>query len=985
MGIPMLAHMVRTLIERKQDEGIKNRVGLYEQFTRYILRPLTGYKHEKLRSDIDVDTRVYHALAEISYEALVNNYKQKIPVEFCEPLTRSRRTTIERLLKHGLVKLVIDRSPGIGEFSYFSHQSFQEYLAAKWATQEGRRIAYILDRMWDPKWKEVIKFLAGLTGEDFVKRIYSPGCKDNCIHSRLFLAAGCYGEVSRVSKLERLILRKLKDLLRQTAFRKDAIWALSRLNDEAATHFLIQAATNRTKFKSENLKKELCSLAWEVLPSIRHRLPPKHFDLLFQAIVEDETSANFGRAILSSLADALTPEQIDRIIDIDCISGGDDRIPVGDILYESSSSRAQFKRIFEYLRTGNERSKRRALEILFIMFRGHWPLTQRPVHVVEADSLQEIQPVTAYDGGIQFTTGDVDTLMRYAETPKCDRLEATFVMTMLAEQGVLSPQHINWIIEMPRWAGKDCSDAIAHALFNFYPVLSRSHVQRILILLQKSRPAVQKTYLQILTNVPDKLSKNDIQKIVPFLDSKDPNLRLLSLRILERLHSCLTPGLISQVIELVRTIGKNPSPRSGTSLQVIFSILMHVKNKLSPGQIQRIIGNISETKCDCDYLTILGNAESDYGKSSGFLPKKLPTNLIDEICVWVRQPLAYKRKLGAAILATMGNSLPRKAIGEILHLLSDPDDTVVFTALRALSCLCDRLTSKDISRIIGYLDDKTLAQRVSISEYQDPQHFTLYHAIGNCLITAKNSLSEQHVTQLEHLVRSGQSMAATQALSVLTQIPDRMSKECLPDIVRMLEREVLPVDPALRPISAFCSSFSDREIKQIVGYLRDPRGYVRMRAVSLLQYLRPTSAAVEEVIGWLLDANFYVRDEASEFLRVHCSMLTEKDVDRIISAYVQNSGGSYLAETICRIPPLFLTKHVPAVVKLLGKNDPDTQCDTLNILTHIGEGFTPDDIARLKGLLKCETERAYEAGRVCEASHDTLKSLYSSGFLNRIS
>jgi len=90
--------------------------------------------------------------------------------------------------------------------------------------------------MWSPKWREVIKFLAGIRGQEIVEKIYPQeqdnDKEDNIIHSRLFLAAECLAEVREARRvLKEEINQKLKELIRIEPFRFDAIIALVFLGD----------------------------------------------------------------------------------------------------------------------------------------------------------------------------------------------------------------------------------------------------------------------------------------------------------------------------------------------------------------------------------------------------------------------------------------------------------------------------------------------------------------------------------------------------------------------------------------------------------------------------------------------------------------------------------------------------------------------------------------------------------------------------------
>jgi hypothetical protein len=79
------------------------------------------------------------------------------------------------------------------EFLFFSHQSFQEFLAANYVSTRPELIEHVLNDMWHPKWREVIKFLAGFNGVPIIQAITQ---HDNVIHAPLFLAAECWAETA---------------------------------------------------------------------------------------------------------------------------------------------------------------------------------------------------------------------------------------------------------------------------------------------------------------------------------------------------------------------------------------------------------------------------------------------------------------------------------------------------------------------------------------------------------------------------------------------------------------------------------------------------------------------------------------------------------------------------------------------------------------------------------------------------------------------
>jgi len=159
---------------------------------------------------------------------------QKISINLpvIEDLNREFGINIKALTKFGLVNLILEMGDIIQHSLFFTHQSFQEFLAAQYISEDSKRLEAVINEMWSPKWREVIKFLAGIRGQEIVEKIYPQDNGDNIIHSRLFLAAECLAEVREVrGELKEEINQKLKELVRIEPFRFDAIIALGFLGD----------------------------------------------------------------------------------------------------------------------------------------------------------------------------------------------------------------------------------------------------------------------------------------------------------------------------------------------------------------------------------------------------------------------------------------------------------------------------------------------------------------------------------------------------------------------------------------------------------------------------------------------------------------------------------------------------------------------------------------------------------------------------------
>ena len=245
----MLANMVRMLIEEKQDGNINNRAELYEKFIAYIL---TKYKHGKAKLGPGLRTQIRMSLGKIAYDALAEKepHLQKIPLEFCYEKGLLPNNSIlindELLTKSGLANLIIERSGwGDKDFLFFTHQSFQEYIAAEYIKDSDELVGQVLKEKWNPKWKEVIKFLTGINGVGVIEKILSG--KDNPIHSNLFLSAELVPETNVSSKLRADISKKVESLFGNSLFTEDAEKHLIYVDKTKAINRLLNEIGNSNR------------------------------------------------------------------------------------------------------------------------------------------------------------------------------------------------------------------------------------------------------------------------------------------------------------------------------------------------------------------------------------------------------------------------------------------------------------------------------------------------------------------------------------------------------------------------------------------------------------------------------------------------------------------------------------------------------------------------------------------------------------------
>ena len=244
--IPMLAYMVKKLIREGKATNIFNRADIYTRFLEHII-----YHHDPNISfssqGVQLTENIKKALKRISFDAL--NLKepqiQKISISIYSQ--EDFGIPVDDLPRFGLVNLVLERGDTTQHSLFFSHQSFQEFLAAQYINEDEDRVEKVINEIWSPKWKVVIKFLAGIRGQEIVGKIYSK--KDNLIHSRLFLAAECLAEVRDVGgEIKEEINSKIRDLIKIQPFGIDATSALRSLGDISSLKLLLMNEDENGRF-----------------------------------------------------------------------------------------------------------------------------------------------------------------------------------------------------------------------------------------------------------------------------------------------------------------------------------------------------------------------------------------------------------------------------------------------------------------------------------------------------------------------------------------------------------------------------------------------------------------------------------------------------------------------------------------------------------------------------------------------------------------
>jgi hypothetical protein len=236
--VPMLAFMLRQLIAQGQAEGVTTRTELFDRYWDHTTKkhetnlPFTRQNRTKREATIKtLRVLAYRALAQTPPQI------QTVAATLYDRLKSEAGgrpealVSYEELPRFGLLNLMVAHG---GDALYFTHQSYQDYLAALHTQDCEEAKETILEERWNPKWQEVIRFLAGREGEPLIRQILKEGddvVHDNIIHSNLFLAAQCADEMKGLlpPAVKQSLEEPLLILVEHPSFWCDAMAALSQL------------------------------------------------------------------------------------------------------------------------------------------------------------------------------------------------------------------------------------------------------------------------------------------------------------------------------------------------------------------------------------------------------------------------------------------------------------------------------------------------------------------------------------------------------------------------------------------------------------------------------------------------------------------------------------------------------------------------------------------------------------------------------------
>jgi hypothetical protein len=946
MSVPMLANMVRTVIQSGQDVGIKTRTELYGRFVNHILAPYLGYDHENIVSDRDIARGVRQALAKISYSALAEDGPslQKIPMVMAAACAESEHTTVEQILKHGPMTTIIDGAPGSDEYLYFSHQSFQEYLAAEWVARDETRVELLLRKLWNPKWEEVIRFLAGLVGEPLIHAIYSPGCNDNCIHSRLFLAANCCHELGHQSQIGREILPKLVELTSEAAFCRSSLLAMCDLYEPEAVDFLVDVVLAKTGQKAGSRARRIKCDVHSILDRIAPKLQAKHADHLAHEVMADPHNTPFSdMEITDLLANGVSSSQLTRIIDAACNGQLDHPKLVASLLSVArSASTEHVSRVFGYIGKEDGAVRLAALRILrelayelavrpamfwagLFLSRFHIVLPTPRRELIEAVSSEHFNMLGLCLGeGVSILKREAVTTLGYIAClrPLPRALIRTFILSVVELGG-----------EVP-----------TIPLYDFRQPLSPFHprnVQHVRDYMADRHLNVRAAALRVASQVSHIVPAQEVQKAGALLDSSDPHIRMAAASVLRMAETQLPNTEIDRLVRLLDFSEDNTRELwQEVFFTGMFALSAHT-HEIQPEHIDLILDHLDALSPGVEYRPVVqyGIDHVKWAPEPPLPANKLTASQIDRVASWLSCPIVFKRGLAIQLLTKCDKQLPRSYLRSIWQLLPSSESPIIVAVMEGLAKRHHTLTSSELAAVISCLRR---------------DHNVRWAAL-TYLRTISGQLTTSQVDVLSVALQRRYLSRAERTFIVDTNMAGQVARLFRARIASLpnMEYDIRNWNALLDQMSATGYELGPTETKHVMRALEHGTPQSCGLALDVLSKL-PAAVdrdMIHRVILCMAQFDADAMERLSAFLNKYDHVLPAEDVGSIVRFYLSHVPLENLDSVIRAIPSPQMAEHMTRIADLLDSDNNDVKVSALGVLSHFCGHLTQDDLAKITSLL----------------------------------
>lgn len=650
--IPMLAYMIKSL-PAGLAKTVTSRTGLYDLFIEYIMKryDTRGKENPELCSKVE------NFLQYFSFETLKHNALQKVPYKLYENL-EGKICTFKDVLSFGLVNHVLEGGEWGQQFLFFNHMSFQEFLAAQHLNKHPKLIEEVLDEKWNPKWKEVIKFLAGLRGEDIIRKVLS---QDNVIHSGLFLAAECAPEVMGISyELKNTIITMLIPLTKEYHFLEDTTTAISQLGDQSTISMLIT--------DDYYVNRSIRAAAINSISEVKIKL---NDDLIYHItdLVNDyySNTRNAAKQALSGIKDKLSDDCIAHIKDK--LSGEViNRVPIkGDGRDEEI-----LDHVFRTLEDLSERVGNDNIIACVVKHIDHADPSVRKEAILSLSRMSE-----------NLCDSDIAKIIaRLSDGYERVRHHACWTLRGMNEK--LSDDAIDRIVDHLSSYGYKGNRVRINTVLSLEPMMDRlsaDAITRIVDLLDDEDGWVRAYAIKSLTNLKekDKLGDEEITRILDHLDDQEEIARRHAIEALPELKTRLSDDTIARSILNILS-DQNPFIRD-SAIEAIAAL----KEKLT----DKVIGSIIHLMDDEDKW-ISADAIEALSKIKDRLGDDTIVHIIN--CLHVQDKNGYVCNAATKALIAMKEKLSSEAIASLADCVNASEASVRSAGISVLSELKAKLS-----------------------------------------------------------------------------------------------------------------------------------------------------------------------------------------------------------------------------------------------------------------------------------------------------
>ncbi len=795
--IPMLAYMVKNLIREGKAANIFNRADIYIRFLDHII-----YYHDPnipLSSErFQLTENIEKALKRISFDALTKEEPQIQKISIGLYSQRDFGIPVDELARFGLVNLILERGDTTQHSLFFTHQSFQEFLAAQYCNEHEELIERVINEIWSPKWKEVIKFLAGIRGREIVEKIYSK--EDNIIYSRLFLAAECLAEVRDVRVgVKEEISRKVRELINIEPFRFDVISSLQSVGDLTTLKLLLRDSDSSVR-----------RAAAEALPALEDRITDEVVKEIaggLQDYVWDVRNAAMER--LAALKDTVTDEVVMEIAGL--------------------------------LRDGHEHGRWSAVEALAVLKDRVTDEVIKEIAGLLRDDDEEVRRVAvkALTALIEKVTDEVvkEIVGRLRDDDWGVRSATVSALAALKDR--ITDEVVNEIVGRLRDENINVRRAAVEALAALKEKVTDEVVKEIAVLLWDDNWGVRSAAVEALVELKEKVTDEVVKEIVGRLRDDYEEVRRAALEALAALKDRVTDEVVTEIAGLLRD--DNWDVRSAA-----VEALAALKKRVTDEVVTEIAGLLRDDNWGVRYAAM---------KALTALRDRVTDEVVTEIAGRLLDKNMNVRRAAVQEMAELRDRVTDKVVKEIVGRLRDKEGFVRSAALEALVALKDRVSDEVVKKIAGRLRDDDedvrsaavhalaeLKERVTDEMVKEiaarlwDTNWDVHSAAVHALAELKEKVTDEVVKEIAGWLQEDDKRVRSATVEALAALKDRVTDEVVNEIAGRLQDETEYVRwTAVKALAALKDRVTDEVIKEIAGRLRDDHRFVREGAYRTLK------------------------------------------------------------------------------------------------------------------------------------------------------